>query len=1151
MTENAYPPEASYHTNNAPAEEHSGDRPLEEDNGQIDIMSDAPYMADPSSRSAFDVFDDGDVLRCSTHLTEEEFLRRKRDYLARLRSLQHEQALILRSLLKTRYANFLIETKSESARGELTRARSANLRNKRRKFRGIPLDTMGIGQASSVKCAFSGFDGTSPCSAYVMPLSKYCFDHILHDPLQHLFQRCQYTDPDPSNPVPCTWPVLFQSKLPFCHHHKNTLPPEEVHAYITSRKPIEAALDKIVVDPSKRYHAPTLTLAPLPPPPPPPPPPPSLVHPFTTATIPSTSAPSHPHPEPSSATTTMIVSAPKATPPTPMEIVIPPAPMSFANGFYVAPLTKTTPRKRKSRTATSPTARTPRNNRHAYSSSSAGQMSRPSVGVSSGVVFTSQTYVNGNATTGAVRTPVVPMPQGAVYHKMSSNNINVGAARAPTSVLQDGIQHPTMNTNSVGVPRTPNGLPAGGGMPYVMNSSFSVGGMQHMTSSNMGPMMNANANPGAGSPRTVLVGGGGGMQHTMLNPSANIGVARSSITLSPGSGMRHTMSLSSGVAWSPGVGRGSMLQPTYSSLGKPGAEAAGVPPSGHTSSELQQQQQQLIPPLTPPTGPTAPSDKPPLRKMTDYLPLSPAGTDGGTSIPSPRSARKGPPPDSSLLKLRSTPVPILPAPHQQQFSPSGGGGGGGGGGGNPAARWNASPLTSPDGLGTTEMEMVVSRATPVSSYRQYNTDANQATFSLSSQVNSQVNSPSSYSRPHLLADTERTPTQQVSSPSSSLASVRPPMLPPSGNNNTISPRMAQQQLNSSRSRAFGATAAKSPLTTSSSKSNLTTPYTRSLYLAPLSSPEVLRPSNNLSGSSYYRTSASAKSAEPLRRPVLQPGVRSSASSAPDMRPSASVHPTNLARWTSAPAPEVSKAYVVSPPMPITPPISLLRTTTESLVTTCVVPISYQDTSKLKAKLETDDTIRSSDACSSDARSSDARSSDTRRTVSPLNSSPSTGNNVEALPPDFKCADQEVTTPISSTGFISSLIHSFPPPARSASLFDDASNSMMMFSSDDGISNSLLLLENKQEHNNIKKSDETVGFSSLSSSTTKSAERVLGLPNNRFSTQGELSPTDLDCQPVDQPCPDEVFSEDDELVSVVVDDGANSGSPLIGGSQPYS
>jgi len=111
--------------------------------------------------------------------------------------------------------------------------------------------------------------------------------------------------------------------------------------------------------------------------------------------------------------------------------------------------------------------------------------------------------------------------------------------------------------------------------------------------------------------------------------------------------------------------------------------------------------------------------------------------------------------------------------------------------------------------------------------------------------------------------------------------------------------------------------------------------------------------------------------------------------------------------------------------------------------------------------------------------------------------------------------------------------------------------MMMFSSDDGISNSLLLLENKQEHNNIKKSDETVGFSSLSSSTTKSAERVLGLPNNRFSTQGELSPTDLDCQPVDQPCPDEVFSEDDELVSVVVDDGANSGSPLIGGSQPYS
>lgn len=60
------------------------------------------------------------------------------------------------------------------------------------------------------QCEFSG------CDEYAMPLTKFCFCHILNDEKQLLFVKCQYESPGGKA---CSYPILKYSEPAICHGH--------------------------------------------------------------------------------------------------------------------------------------------------------------------------------------------------------------------------------------------------------------------------------------------------------------------------------------------------------------------------------------------------------------------------------------------------------------------------------------------------------------------------------------------------------------------------------------------------------------------------------------------------------------------------------------------------------------------------------------------------------------------------------------------------------------------------------------------------------------------------------------------------------------------------------------------------------------------
>lgn len=59
------------------------------------------------------------------------------------------------------------------------------------------------------------------CSEKTLPGMNYCFNHILSDPTQKLYGRCQYQNF--ATKQQCTVPYLISPDPPFCQAHLDTI----------------------------------------------------------------------------------------------------------------------------------------------------------------------------------------------------------------------------------------------------------------------------------------------------------------------------------------------------------------------------------------------------------------------------------------------------------------------------------------------------------------------------------------------------------------------------------------------------------------------------------------------------------------------------------------------------------------------------------------------------------------------------------------------------------------------------------------------------------------------------------------------------------------------------------------------------------------
>jgi hypothetical protein len=205
-------------------------------------MEDAPavssLMSNPAEEArlrealnADDLSSDGE-LPFAADGAEEELVRRRRQKLSKLLRLYKSQFRRLKELLMIKHKKYLrarlrqVEVRKKVAnkpKKELTEV-AKKLQDATHDYRPAPEAHALIAEAAEKlapppppqmpaplrDCAEAG------CPAKAMPLTKFCYAHILRDPNQKLFASCAYVN---TSGEQCTYPIIVGQNPPVCVPH--------------------------------------------------------------------------------------------------------------------------------------------------------------------------------------------------------------------------------------------------------------------------------------------------------------------------------------------------------------------------------------------------------------------------------------------------------------------------------------------------------------------------------------------------------------------------------------------------------------------------------------------------------------------------------------------------------------------------------------------------------------------------------------------------------------------------------------------------------------------------------------------------------------------------------------------------------------------
>ncbi|CAN6357983.1 unnamed protein product [Urochloa humidicola] len=141
-------------------------------------------------------------LRLAAALSREEVLRRRRRRLLQLCSIYRAQFWALADELPARHGEYWWEHGASPALDDEPQPPSLALLKANGPRAGpqgngglaVPLENGCRGAVASPEAPAGGRAGcaASNCEAKAMPLSQYCFNHILMDPKQQLYQPCAF-----------------------------------------------------------------------------------------------------------------------------------------------------------------------------------------------------------------------------------------------------------------------------------------------------------------------------------------------------------------------------------------------------------------------------------------------------------------------------------------------------------------------------------------------------------------------------------------------------------------------------------------------------------------------------------------------------------------------------------------------------------------------------------------------------------------------------------------------------------------------------------------------------------------------------------------------------------------------------------------------
>lgn len=152
------------------------------------------------------------LLRHSHALTIEEVLRRRARRMKHLARLYRTHYWALMDDLKSNYADFYVKHGRSGWKEQAFQ--EAEQEKEFLALKGLLNGDAGPLQQGAVKCAFQG------CKSKPMPLSSFCYAHILSDTRQQLYKPCSYVGKSvQSKPVTCGKPVLKAAVPSLCTVH--------------------------------------------------------------------------------------------------------------------------------------------------------------------------------------------------------------------------------------------------------------------------------------------------------------------------------------------------------------------------------------------------------------------------------------------------------------------------------------------------------------------------------------------------------------------------------------------------------------------------------------------------------------------------------------------------------------------------------------------------------------------------------------------------------------------------------------------------------------------------------------------------------------------------------------------------------------------
>ncbi|CAL0320684.1 unnamed protein product [Lupinus luteus] len=136
-----------------------------------------------------------------SHLSHPELLKRRYDNLKLLSKCYRELYWALLEKIKTHYRDYLLEYGVTPFKEHNDVSENKNKSSE-------------LGQSESLICVFVG------CDSKAMPLTSFCYLHILSDPNQKLYKPCNYVIKcAESGPIRCGKPILRSSVSSLCNAH--------------------------------------------------------------------------------------------------------------------------------------------------------------------------------------------------------------------------------------------------------------------------------------------------------------------------------------------------------------------------------------------------------------------------------------------------------------------------------------------------------------------------------------------------------------------------------------------------------------------------------------------------------------------------------------------------------------------------------------------------------------------------------------------------------------------------------------------------------------------------------------------------------------------------------------------------------------------